>query len=175
MPYLEELWTLADQERAVKEGWLITNNREGVSAVARVDDPLPWTEDYGWVLDYSEPLFQWDEEAENRVIAQASQGSILHLRALYVCGHPYEDPDGNQWLPELLALVDPSQGEEVMAIDPYSYRQQRERLEIFTITKDGAPIVLGQGPGRRVELVVKDEELAQDLTWALNAAAQARQ
>lgn len=68
--------------KAKQEGWLITNDSDGYLRIAKVDDPQAWI-DSGYPLGYTEPKFEYDEDAIAFVEKQAEE-SLWHTHALRI-------------------------------------------------------------------------------------------
>jgi hypothetical protein len=81
-----DFWSDADDDAATREGWILTNDSDDRVHIARLDDPADCDRDPP--LDFTEPKFGCDEEAQEYVAAKASRGCILHLKAIFLMGHP---------------------------------------------------------------------------------------
>jgi hypothetical protein len=74
-------WSQEDILHGVQEGWILTNDSAERFIIARVDDPPAWNED-GCPIDYEEPKFESDEDAEAHVTARAEAGDEVAIKAL---------------------------------------------------------------------------------------------
>jgi hypothetical protein len=85
-----DFWSEADDDAATREGWILTNDSNNRVHIARLDDPA------GAIcnppLNFHEPKFVSDDAALEHVGEYASRGSILHLKALFLAGHPIDGP-----------------------------------------------------------------------------------
>lgn len=84
-----EYWPIEFDLQSKKEGWILTNgspidNMEERYYIAKLDDPSSVDE-----LDYDEPKFRFDEDAQQYVVSRAGEGSKLHLYVLFLYGQKY--------------------------------------------------------------------------------------
>ena len=72
-------WSARFESAAAQEGWILTNNSAQETIVAKLDVPEDWTDKNGEpLLDFKEPKFGWDEDAQDHVCKLASAGSLMH-------------------------------------------------------------------------------------------------
>lgn len=80
-------WSRAEANIAIEEGWVLTNNSADCVCVSRLDNPA----DVEPPLNYTEPKFEGDEQAQGFVATRAANGSRMHILALYLCGFSVEE------------------------------------------------------------------------------------
>lgn len=73
--------------QAKQEGWAIFD-ADGILEIQKIDDPEGVSEEIGFPVAHE---FKSDRDALDHIIKRASEGSELHLFALYVDGRHDED------------------------------------------------------------------------------------
>lgn len=94
-----EYWPWEYELQSRREGWILANDSDDCTTISRIDDPASVEPK----LDFTEPKFDGDHSAQSWVIEQASQGSRLHMLAIYLMGFPVGQPL-NMEPPECLLL-----------------------------------------------------------------------
>lgn len=86
------MWPLEYHHRALKEGWILTNDSTDTRYhIAKVDDPPAWNEDgKPPLVDYTEPKFTCDEDALAFVRARAKDEDLVAMAAVALHGQPIE-------------------------------------------------------------------------------------
>jgi hypothetical protein len=87
---MSKKWTANNHLVALKEGWILTNNSDEQYIIAKVDDPPAWPEHEAGLLDYDQPKFEYDDDAEEFVRSRAAQGSETAQLALSLVGENIE-------------------------------------------------------------------------------------
>jgi hypothetical protein len=83
-----EYWPWEYELQSRREGWVLANDSDDCTTISRIDDPAGVEPK----LDFTEPKFDGDQSAQVWVIERASQGSRLHMLAVYLTGFPVGQP-----------------------------------------------------------------------------------
>jgi hypothetical protein len=83
-----EYWPWEYELQSRREGWILANDSDDCTTISRIDDPASIDPQ----LEFTEPKFAGDQAAQAWVIEQASQGSRLHMLAVYLTGFPVRQP-----------------------------------------------------------------------------------
>ena len=77
-----DLWPEWAANKAIEEGWILTNDSSEIVTISRLDAP-------GDVegLGFTEPKFPDDQRANAHVARRAASGSSLHLLAVWLQGY----------------------------------------------------------------------------------------
>jgi hypothetical protein len=132
------------------EGWLLTNDRDDRYTIAKIDDPQAWIE-AGWPLDFTEPKFQWDEDAVAFVRRRTAAGSEWHAQAIAI--HDARIPLGRA---AGLADSSPNRLRHDEILEHCSAGPWRHGLHIPGFGADSQPCIYGDE--RELPLAILDED-----------------
>jgi len=127
------------------EGWLVTNDRDNVCSIAKLDDPSSMAGTPGWPQDFTEPKFASDEEAIAFVREMAATGSQWHAQAIAI--HDAK-------IPMSLWIHDARLHEQIL--ERCSAGPWRHGLHLPGFSADSQPCIYGDE--REFPLAILDED-----------------